>query len=175
MPRRGFSRTGVRPPQRQIANDAFDAEVDGLVTIIGTVKAAYTFGLALVESAATLVRSRGEFSVRIAAAAAGNTIIRGAFGMIVVSTDALAIGVTALPGPLSDGPNDWFVWVPFTLIGDDTLSDAETQFTRTIVFDSRGMRKMKSGDALAPVIEVVSDLAGNTIDSSFMVRHQFKL
>ena len=178
MPRsRGqFSRGNIRAPQRQIANFAITAELDGLVTSsAATVKGAFTVGLALTEAAATLVRTRGMLAVRVAAAAAGNSITRGALGMIVVSQDAFDIGLTALPGPLSDSQNDWFLWVPFTLMHDDQLAEFDSKFVASVPFDSRGMRKLKFGDVLAAVLEVDSDLSGSALDAALVLRTQTKL
>ena len=174
--RTGFARGGIKPPQRQISNSQLTGEVDGLVTSSAAiVKAAYNFFFQLTANAATLVRTRGELSVRVAAAAAGNSITRGAMGMIVASTDAATIGVTAVPGPLSDATNDWFVWVPFTLMHDSVLTEFDSKFVATVPFDSRGMRKMKNGEAVVIVLEVESDLSGSAIDSAFVARVQTKL
>jgi len=173
MPRQRRTGFGVtRAPRRQIANNAFTAEIDGVVTVIGIVKSLFSGSLAVVESALTLVRTRGEFGFRIAAAAAGNSITRGAFGMIVTSSDAVIAGVASVPGPLSDSLNDWFVWVPFTVIHNASSQDAEYNFRP---FDSRGMRKLKFGEDLVPVLEIESDVAGSSIDASFSLRIQSKL
>jgi len=173
--RGGFSRGGIRPPQRQIGNFAATGEIDGLTSVIGVAKAVYSVGIATLLDALTIVRTRGELSVRIAAAAAGNTIMRGAMGIILVSSDAFGIGVTAVPGPLSDSGADWYVWVPFTLAFDDVIANNDSVYVAHVPFDSRGMRKSKGGDVSAIVLEVEADLAGNSIDSSFILREQFKL
>ena len=102
-------------------------------------------------------------------------MVRGAFGQIVVSEDAASIGVTALPGPLSDIENDWFVWVPFTLAFDNVLTEFDSMYFQQVTFDSRGMRKLKKGDGLVSMLEVESDLAGDSIDSNVSFRQQFKL
>ena len=172
---RGHGRGSLPAPKRQIANDSLEAEIDGATTVVGTTKAAYSFGLGLTSPAATLVRTRGQLIVRVVTPAAGENMVRGAFGMIVVSSDAFAIGVTALPGPLSDSGNDWFLWVPFALAFASTLTNHNSQYVAQINFDSRGMRKLKIGETLAPVLEFVSDVAGSTIDSCFSLRLQVKL
>ena len=177
MPRARGSFSGrSRAPQRQIANFGLTAEIDGLTTVIGIAKAAYSFFVVLGNTdAATLVRSRGSVIIRASAAAAGDSLVRGAFGMIVVSEDAANIGVTALPGPLSDIENDWYVWAPFTMAFDNTLTEFDSAYFDRVVFDSRGMRKLKQGDGLVSILEVESDLAGDSIDSTVSFRQQFKL
>ena len=118
MPRRGFSRGrgGIKPPQRQIESSANSGEMDGVTTVVGFVKAGGTIGLSATQ-AGTIVRTRGSFMSKVVSGVpAGNSIIKGAFGIIQVSSDAFAIGITAIPGPFSDAGNDWFVWVPFNHI-----------------------------------------------------------
>ena len=174
MARRGFARRGgIKPPQRQINNLAISGDVDGLATIIGIVKAVGSLGINTLESS-TVVRTRGEFTVRVAAAVAGDNIIRGAFGIIIVSTDAFGVGITALPGPLSDSENDWYVWAPFSMAFDNVLTEFDSKWISTVVFDSRGMRKLKVGDVSAVMFEVESDVAGNSIDMGYSFREQAK-
>ena len=178
MARRGFSRgrTGIRPPQRQIANIAISGEVDGLLTAgAAFTKAVGSFGFAATE-AETLVRTRGHFcSKLVSGAPAGNTIIQGAFGGIKVSSDAFAIGVTALPGPLTDSENDWFMYLPFCHLvqsGDEEATAINANVS--LPFDSRGMRKAKIGDVLAFMVEFFSDTGGSVFDIAYQVRIQSK-
>ena len=159
-------------PRRQIFNQAITGEVDGLVTVVGVAKAVGSVGIASGEAPVTLVRTRGRWQTNIAAVAARG-IDRIVFGMIVVSSDAFAIGVTALPGPISDPENDWIVWSPLmNSHGTDTAQDVE--FNDRVELDSRGMRKLKLGDVLAVMFEVESDVAGTTWDIAYAFRQQFK-
>ncbi len=167
-------RGGVRPPQRQIANFAFAGDFDGLVIAGGgaNTKFSGSFGGAVTESAMTLVRTRGEFSfVVVGLGAAGLT--SGVFGMIIVSADAFAAGVVSMPGPITDSQNDWFVYEPFTLHTTTAGFTSNPGFVRQR-FDSRGMRKLKLGDTIAPVVEFEADVA-STVDGIYMFRQQFKL
>ncbi len=172
MARRSFSGgRGFKPPQRQITNLAIDGEIDGTVLVAGTVKALGTVGIATIGSG-TIVRTRGQFSVMAETSPASQAIVRGALGIILVSSDAFA--AAALPGPLSDSENDWYVWAPFamnmgaTVVAEDILANVRVDF------DSRGMRKSKLGDVSAVIIEYVSDVAGGTMDLSYSFREQFK-
>ena len=163
-----------KAPQRQIFNQAITGEVDGAVPVIGTVKVVGSIGVASGEAPVTLVRTRGQWHIRLASfPGAGISIMRAAMGLIVVSTDAFAIGVTALPGPLSDPENDWIVWSPSALsfpgsVGEGFILDARMDF------DSRGMRKLKLGDVLAVMFEITSDVAGGSLDIAYLFRQQFK-
>ena len=160
-------------PRRQIFNQAITGEVDAGVPVVGTVKVLGTIGVAIGEAPVTLVRTRGHWKIRPATFSGAVQIIRAALGLIVVSADAFAIGVTAMPGPIDNAENDWIVWSPLALSVPAAaitgqLSDADA------VIDSRGMRKLKGGDVLAVVIDVVSDVAGGSFDISYLFRQQFK-
>ena len=170
--RRAFAGRGVKPPQRQIFNTAITGEVDGLVTVVGIAKAAGSVSIASGELPVTLVRTRGRWQTDVAAVAARG-IDRFVMGMIVVSADAFAIGVTALPGPITDSENDWIVWSPLMNVHGSTVTSAR-EFTDRADLDSRGMRKLKEGDILAVMFEVESDTAGTTWDIGYAFRQQFK-
>ena len=177
MARRAFSRgrSGIKPPQRQINNFAITGLMDGVVTVAGVVKALGSGGVTTLQSS-TVVRTRGHFCSKVVGSVpAGNTIVRGAFGIIMVSADAFAIGVTAVPGPLSDSLNDWYVWAPFCHLlqsGDDEGVALLANVSQA--FDSRGMRKVKPGDVSAVVVEYESDTAGSILDMGYTFREQAK-
>jgi len=137
-----------------------------LVTVVGTVKVASLTGATLVEPAATIVRTRGELLISMDTAIAAGRMT-GAFGLINVSADASAIGITAIPGPITDSGLDWYVWVPVNLasLSATEVEDAPLQNYRTL-FDSRGMRKVKFGSTLVAVLEITSNVAGVTLDAS---------
>ena len=179
MARRGFSRVsrgGIKPPQRQIFNLAIDGEMDNVGLLAATnVKALGSFVVAIVDDPVTLVRTRGEVGINVSVAAAARANIQGAFGMYVITSDANAIGITAIPGPLSDSQNDWFVWVPFTMHVLAALDEAGIGQHVRIPFDSRGMRKLKDGDILAVVVEATTDVAAPALDVNYSFRQQFKI
>ena len=170
-----FRGGGIPAPKRQINNAAFSGEVDGVTTIVGIVKALGSDALQTAAGALTIVRTRGSLTVRAAAAAAGDSLIRGAMGIIQVSADAFGVGVTAVPGPLTDDGSDWYVWVPITLAFDNTLTEFDSKYIHSVNFDSRGMRKSKVGETSVVVFEFQSDVAGNSIDASYSIREQAKL
>ena len=80
----------------------------------------------------------------------------GALGMIVVTDTALAVGITAIPGPVTDANDDgWFVWEPFTQVSQLTLGASFTSGGTTLQyeFDSKAMRKVAHGFSMAIVLE----------------------
>ncbi len=166
---------GIPAPKRQIANTGFEDLVSLLTTVAGTVKVAGASAFALTESAATLVRTRGELMLSTTTAIAGSHI-HGAFGMIVVSSDAAGVGITALPGPITDITNDWVVWQAVNLVHQTATEDgASLAQTWRYPFDSRGMRKMKAAESLVFILELTSDVAAAVIRGQYIFRFQFKL
>ena len=66
------------------------------------------------EAPGTIVRSRGNLTVQPQSFSADVTIV-GAFGIGLVTAEALAIGITALPTPFRDSDwGGWIVWQAFT-------------------------------------------------------------
>ena len=157
---RGRGRS-LQAPKRQIANDGPDGVFNPIATVtfgasVGPQKAGLSGGLALQEPALTLVRTRGAFVLEMLVSGGATNEVTGAVGMIVVSSDAFAAGIASLPGPLTDIENDWFVYEPFALGTEATNPPADSRVSHVQrQFDSRGMRKLKFGDVLVMVIEVV--------------------
>ncbi len=101
----------------------------------------------------TIVRTHGYLSLR-SDQAAGSEAQSINYGETVVTEQASAIGVTAVPTPVTDDGSDWHVFA--TLMSVFILSDA-TGFSspgdRTLVFDSKAMRKVDLGEDLVSVVE----------------------
>jgi len=79
----------------------------------------------------------------------------GAFGAIVVSDPAVAIGITAIPGPGvgSEGGDDgWFIHQTFASRTIVANTDMES---RMIEIDSKAKRKLDDGFTIAFVVENV--------------------
>ncbi len=102
----------------------------------------------------TVLRTVGSFSIASDQAAVSERQL-GAFGIIRVSEAAAAIGITAVPGPVTDAGDDgWFMYMPFqqanivlTAAGFD--SDAALRYP----FDSKAKRVTEEGVVLAVVVE----------------------
>ena len=169
----GFAR-GAKST-RQIENLAITGLFDGITTIAGFIKQVGTFGVAATQ-AETWIRVRGHFASKLVAGApSGNSIIRGALGIIKVSSDAFAIGASALPGPLTDTQNDWVMYLPFVHLVQSADDEAIALGANiSLPFDSRGMRKAKIGDLFAVMLEYESDTAGSVFDAGYVLRVQSK-
>ena len=108
----------------------------------------------------TIVRSRGWIMIRSDQNAATEQY-EAAFGSIVVSDQALAIGVTAVPTPTTDDQSGWIVYEwgaarleVITAIGADQRAGL------MIPFDSKSMRKVEEGQTLIEVVESDAISAG---------------
>ncbi len=107
---------------------------------------------------ATIVRTRGGILL-ISDQAASAEQAHGALGMLVLSDEALAIGVTAVPKPMTNNDSDlWFLWEPWA-IGLTPASDVDVG-SNWISFDSKAQRKVNDGTSVAVVIENQSSAFG---------------
>ncbi len=86
----------------------------------------------------------------------------GAFGMIVISSDAAAIGITAIPGPVTDVDNDdWFLWQP---VSDSTQA----------ILDTKAQRIVREGSVIAMVAENAHASTGATIQLALRLLGRFR-
>ena len=120
----------------------------------------------------TIVRTRGTWLVRSDQSAASELYI-GNLGMAVVSDQAIAIGVTAVPTPATDLASDlWFLseqWLGrFDLVGTSIMSEVTSK-----VVDSKAMRKVEEGQDIAFVAE--AGIGGGGINMDFTGRFLMKL
>ena len=115
----------------------------------------------------TIVRTRGVFNVVSDQQAVGIENYGASFGMCVVSDQALAIGVTAVPTPETDKDSDlWFVFESQTGVIKSGGTNVESVELRSTEFDSKAMRKIEEGQDLAFVIETMSISSGVIIQKS---------
>ena len=108
----------------------------------------------------TVIRTRGIASIRSDQSAAVESQL-AAWGKCVVSEQAVAIGVTAVPTPATDNAFDlWFGYEILQNLGDIA---AGPQDIVTRYVDSRAMRKVQEGEDLITVIETTAISSGCTI------------
>ena len=109
----------------------------------------------------TVRRCRGRFYV---ASDQGASIeeISGAWGAVVITDAAAAIGITAIPGAVTDASDDnWFLWEPFgSHLSNGPGSNVSAAPEPAMEFDSKAMRKVESGFQLAFVVENASASTG---------------
>ena len=133
----------------------------------------------------TLVRTRGELVLALSAATATFDGFTGAFGIGLVSAQAFAIGLTAIPGPLAE--EDWDGWLVhryFHLVAFGPIVAANVSLepgqvhatTAALRFeiDSKAMRKFQENMVLVAMLETV--VAGTAVGRwYFDCRMLFKL
>ena len=88
------------------------------------------------------------------------------FGMMVVNDTAAALGVTAIPGPVSDAGSPWFVWQPLQwnflfASGVGVQPENGTQY----VVDSKAMRKVGIDQDIAMVFDNVDGAHGMQVSA----------
>ena len=127
--------------------------------VSATGKTIWTQGAVSGVSETMIVRTRGYWEgVLKAATAAGDGFIIG-LGLAVVTSEAFAVGVTVVPGPLTD--NDWDGWFWHHVTGlrasTATIADgvnAVGAFVRVDI-DSKAMRKIDVGEVVMGIVEVI--------------------
>ena len=125
-------------------------------TLAGAPTAVITNSLTAIELALrpfTVVRSRLSLLVNSDQSAATETY-GAAIGMAVVSDQAAAIGVTAVPTPITDQASDlWFLYE--LAFGRLQFKDATgiVEVGQLQLIDSRAMRKVEDGQDLVIVVE----------------------
>ena len=109
----------------------------------------------------TVRRTRGRFAFH-SDQGAGLEEISGAFGAVIVTDAAAAIGITAIPGPVTDASDDnWYLWEPFTgNLSDNVGGNIVSTNQPMTVFDSKAMRKVETGFQIAFVVENASATTG---------------
>jgi len=110
----------------------------------------------------TVVRTHMNWQV-ISDQSAATEVYIGNIGMAIVSTQAVAIGVTALPTPATDLGSDLFFmiqqWISeFTLVGTDVTTDVVSR-----QIDSKAMRRVNEGQDLVQTVEAGIGGAGIVI------------
>ncbi len=100
-----------------------------------------------------MARNRGHVSIRLSTYAA-SIDYGGAFGMGVVSAEALAAGVASVPEPFtqSDWPG-WLLWGSFADHFELGTASSLLPGSLQIPVDSKAMRKMGQNEALILVCE----------------------
>ena len=156
-----MARSRQRPPFRAprpknrswsgITSAAFTAVAASAKVLLGS------FVLAVPTIDETILRTVGLISIETDNQATAENQI-GGFGLIRVSTTAFAIGITAIPGPITDIDDDgWLVYVPFAAsTGTVAASLNSVQYH----FDSKAKRKIQDGESVAIVVENASSVHG---------------
>ena len=138
----------------------------------GTVLQAVVDGL-------TLVRLRGQLQLFLSAASTATSGFAGAFGIGVATNAALAVGINAVPTPITEQQwNGWLFWTPIQFhsvtatIGDGVNAASVSQF---ITVDSKAMRKVPVEQSIYAALELSTEIGAATLNAFFDSRVLFKL
>jgi len=122
-----------------------------------------------VISPATLIRTRGYFSIASDQGAASEEQI-GGLGLAFVNETARALGVTAIPGPQTDNNFDgWIVYRSFAqqILFGDASGRQPNMVPFTYEVDSKAMRKFEGSVGLVLVVENIHATHGFEIALDF--------
>ena len=101
--------------------------------------------------------------------AAAQEFQRAALGAAVVSDQSVAIGVTAVPTPITDSDSDlWFLhqfWAAPVRIGTDATGIYRAAYQ--VEFDSKAMRRLTGDESIVVVVENGSAANGAQYNLSF--------
>ena len=174
-----FRRTGVRRgfsgPRGARRATIWVGTLEAAVTFTGVGAGAKSLLLTnAIGEPLTIVRTRGIVTVKTDQFAASEDQI-GALGIAVVNSTAAALGVTAVPGPMSDESSDLFF--VYEMFGNTFQLGSAVGFRPdqgiTRVIDSRAMRKATAEEDIVVVWE--NGVNGNATSVLVNLRTLFKL
>ncbi len=99
----------------------------------------------------TVVRSRGLLFIKSDQSAAAENQA-AVLGVAVVSDQAVAVGITALPTPVTDESSDLF-YVYQAIMSAHGAGTVDSETGKVIEYDSRAMRKVEDGQDIAYILE----------------------
>ena len=84
-------------------------------------------------------------------------LINLTFGLGIFSTDAVALGATAMPDPGAEADYPWLWWGSIHLEGDAAASESGTGISVVRINpETKAMRKIRAGQSLTWVVEATS-------------------
>ena len=177
MAHRRGSRFPTRSGQRrQTSWGVGPQDVDGGFSASGS--SLWSSGIIPLVEGLTIVRIRGVVKVTNATAGVALDGFFGAHGMCIVTNEAFAVGITAVPTPLDDEDWDGWMWHSYFDVRAPTATFADGvnagAIYSNIEIDSKSMRKIPDGYTLVGVTEVVESGTA-TCEVQSQTRILFKL
>ena len=146
-------------PKRTTTWFGFNPTVQALTAAGGTI----IFSLnaaALALQPFTVVRSLFELYITSDQEAASEDQLAG-FGIAVVSDEATAAGVTAIPTPITEMASD--LWFAHQLLFNSTTANPVSNVGTRYMVDSRAMRKVSIGQDIVVVLEFDASGGGSNV------------
>ncbi len=107
----------------------------------------------------TILRTLGEILVSIMPTVVLSDECVVTFGLGLVSTDAAAVGATAMPDPFDEEGYDWLWWYSTTLFVPEAATGFGGAAHARIPVETRAMRRFKPNQSLALVTQY-TDIVG---------------
>ena len=163
-----MARRFVRGGQRKATDWSSSVPQTSFLAVAGTT-AVLTQVFVPVTGGETVVRVRGLLGIRSDQAAATESQM-GAYGICVVTAQAVSVGITAIPHPDTDGSWDGWLYHQYFAEHLQFISAVGVlpDMTRRIEVDSKAMRKVSEDDRLVFVVEN-SSASGMSLYDSFRV------
>ena len=163
---RRFGRSFPRGARKAVDWSASAAQQSQLTVAAGTAVLAEAF--IPIVGGETVIRTRGMLGIS-SDQVSSNEVQLGAFGMCIVTAQAVSVGITAIPHPATDAA--WGGWFYHTFLMSELIVLSAAGFDsnfmgQTIVIDSKAMRKVDEDERLVVVIENSSASAGFRIAHS---------
>ncbi len=126
-----------------------------------------------------MVRMHGEFTlVQALATSAGDGFQSFAVGVCIVTENAVGIGITAIPHPLTDiGWDGWWyhsVHAAVTSLETTEVARGPSSALR-VPFETKSMRKLKETDVIVGVVELGTEIGTASVDFTARSRILVKL
>ena len=113
----------------------------------------------------TVIRMIGEYLIVPAGAPVAGDHCSVGVGIAVVSSDAVAVGGSAMPDPLVDLGYPWLYWKAHMFNFQDSSGDIGGRGTAVRVpFDIKTMRKVKPQETLAFIFEYIDGAGAPAMD-----------
>ena len=153
MANRRFASTARK---RRMSWEGGNIDISDLVVATGQAVIAVTEAQLENYPTPTLVRSRGRLTAfaDVSSNPGGFAVI--GLGLIVVTASAAAVGVTAIPTPLTEFGSDWLWWDSVTVGASAADVIGEEITVDRISVDSKAMRKIGNNHVILLVAEMLT-------------------
>ncbi len=170
VPRSRLTRSSFQPARAKRLSEWVAFTSSGPSDIAGGAKLVFaSFTQAALSGLvpATIIRVRGYLTAKSDQTAAGENWT-GAMGIAIVKENARAVGITALPGPVTDAAADMWFYHQFFQGRFSSSTGQGDGFFFGVDVDSKAMRKVEDGDAMVVMAEVGSGV-GLSVDAQMRI------
>jgi len=119
---------------------------------VGSDASATPISLGEAQVTQTCVRIRGQIIASIDGPVDGDRVVVNA-GIIIVSADAFAAGSASMPSPTSDLDAPWSWFGTMLLMAQEAVATADGQNWARLEIDSKAMRRMKTNETAALLVQ----------------------